>query len=481
MERLTMREAMRQRGFAAGALGLAFCLAMRDMPQFFAFEALNSIVGTQYLFAAGRGAVFAVVLVLLRPKGGGALLDPASPARFAPVSVAAVCACAGLGIVAFAPGGSWQVAGCFVLGVGQSALIFSWVVHLLRQPRRVMFYLLVSALVAAGAVEMLLAFMQPAAAQAITLAFPVASLVLQASLLREKAGDGKAHAGDAGEGQPLRLCGKTIAVLLTFWGYSFIARQLTDTWMAHGNDENLFLFQVFGGAGTALAAVLVLLIFRLRKPYKTSAVYSAFVVPLLLAALYLSTFLTGLSSILYVTPLFIFRKMILFLAIAGSLSLRPGADRVRFFCWCFLFVEVGNICQTWFFELVKALPVPGDTVSYSVVFVIIALITLSELSSFFTGSIPQATPSQVPSAADLAEEQREQAVVRMQEKFGLTNRETEVLRLLALGRNAEYIAKTLFIAHSTAKSHIAHIYQKTGFNSQQRLMDAIEGHDAEEG
>lgn len=59
-------------------------------------------------------------------------------------------------------------------------------------------------------------------------------------------------------------------------------------------------------------------------------------------------------------------------------------------------------------------------------------------------------------------------------EYGLSKRETEVLACLAAGRNAEYIARTLVIAPSTAKSHIAHIYRKTGFNSQQRLMDAIE-------
>ena len=61
----------------------------------------------------------------------------------------------------------------------------------------------------------------------------------------------------------------------------------------------------------------------------------------------------------------------------------------------------------------------------------------------------------------------------MSEECDLSARETEVLACLASGRNAEYVARTLGIAPSTAKTHIAHIYRKTGFNSQQRLMDAL--------
>ncbi|WP_165253013.1 helix-turn-helix transcriptional regulator [Adlercreutzia sp. ZJ304] len=56
----------------------------------------------------------------------------------------------------------------------------------------------------------------------------------------------------------------------------------------------------------------------------------------------------------------------------------------------------------------------------------------------------------------------------------LSPREIEVFRLLAKGRNAEYISKKLVISGATAKSHIYHIYQKMGINSQQSLIDRLE-------
>ena len=58
--------------------------------------------------------------------------------------------------------------------------------------------------------------------------------------------------------------------------------------------------------------------------------------------------------------------------------------------------------------------------------------------------------------------------------YSLTPRESEVFALLAKGRNAEYIAGQLVVTPATIKSHIYHIYQKLGVNSQQRLMDLVD-------
>ena len=59
-------------------------------------------------------------------------------------------------------------------------------------------------------------------------------------------------------------------------------------------------------------------------------------------------------------------------------------------------------------------------------------------------------------------------------EYSLTPRESEVFALLAKGRNAEYIAGQLVVTPATIKSHIYHIYQKLGVNSQQRLMDLVD-------
>ena len=52
----------------------------------------------------------------------------------------------------------------------------------------------------------------------------------------------------------------------------------------------------------------------------------------------------------------------------------------------------------------------------------------------------------------------------------LTEREREVLRLLALGHTNQEIAKQLFISVRTAETHRAHIMQKLRFTSRAELV-----------
>ncbi|WP_255467330.1 response regulator transcription factor [Raoultibacter phocaeensis] len=59
-------------------------------------------------------------------------------------------------------------------------------------------------------------------------------------------------------------------------------------------------------------------------------------------------------------------------------------------------------------------------------------------------------------------------------RYDLSNRQKEVLVMLAKGRNAEYITEKLVISSHTAKAHIYNIYQKTGVHSRQELMDLVE-------
>ncbi len=59
-------------------------------------------------------------------------------------------------------------------------------------------------------------------------------------------------------------------------------------------------------------------------------------------------------------------------------------------------------------------------------------------------------------------------------QYGLSPREGEVLRLLAKGRDAAYIATFFVISPHTAKTHIHNVYKKLGIHSQQELIDLVE-------
>lgn len=61
--------------------------------------------------------------------------------------------------------------------------------------------------------------------------------------------------------------------------------------------------------------------------------------------------------------------------------------------------------------------------------------------------------------------------------FQLSQRELEVLRLLAEGRSAKYVSEELVISFNTARSHIRHIYEKLDVHSKQELISLIRSQD----
>lgn len=60
------------------------------------------------------------------------------------------------------------------------------------------------------------------------------------------------------------------------------------------------------------------------------------------------------------------------------------------------------------------------------------------------------------------------------QRSGVSERELEVLALVAKGRSAGRIAEDLNVSLATVNSHIHHIYQKLGIHSRQELIDLIE-------
>lgn len=63
-------------------------------------------------------------------------------------------------------------------------------------------------------------------------------------------------------------------------------------------------------------------------------------------------------------------------------------------------------------------------------------------------------------------------------RYLLSQRETEVLFLLAKGYNSTAIQEKLYIAEGTAKTHIRHIYRKLDVHAQQDLMRMVESADS---
>lgn len=98
-------------------------------------------------------------------------------------------------------------------------------------------------------------------------------------------------------------------------------------------------------------------------------------------------------------------------------------------------------------------------------FVIVLLVytdTRSSLRRWLTAGEPTEATDEIP-----------EACAALSARFSLSPREREVLSLLARGRTASYVGKSLGIAPDTAKTHIRSIYRKLGVHTQQELIDLV--------
>lgn len=68
----------------------------------------------------------------------------------------------------------------------------------------------------------------------------------------------------------------------------------------------------------------------------------------------------------------------------------------------------------------------------------------------------------------------EVACAEITERYGLSNRESEILAYALRGRTSERIAQELVISKSTVDTHLRRIYAKCGVHSRQELIDLAE-------
>lgn len=61
------------------------------------------------------------------------------------------------------------------------------------------------------------------------------------------------------------------------------------------------------------------------------------------------------------------------------------------------------------------------------------------------------------------------------EKYGLSDREEEILVLLSQGRSRKYICEACSLSEGTVRSHTTHIYTKMGIHSSNELADILFG------
>ena len=99
---------------------------------------------------------------------------------------------------------------------------------------------------------------------------------------------------------------------------------------------------------------------------------------------------------------------------------------------------------------------------------------LISLKSFsFESTLTQVVPMKKVFVA-LASQTLEENCKKISDDYKLTPRETEILELLARGRNSQAMQDKLIVSRNTIKTHVKNIYVKLDVHSQQELIDMVE-------
>ena len=106
----------------------------------------------------------------------------------------------------------------------------------------------------------------------------------------------------------------------------------------------------------------------------------------------------------------------------------------------------------------------------AMVFCLVAFLWLGFRRFSFTAAVKEVKEVSEPEIRRL-DNRIDDACLALGARCGLTKRETEILVLLAKGRDGKFIAEKYVLSYQTVKTHIKHLYAKLGVHSRQELID----------
>lgn len=145
-------------------------------------------------------------------------------------------------------------------------------------------------------------------------------------------------------------------------------------------------------------------------------------------------------------------------------------------------IVMGEVDQRAF-SIGAAYSVLGVALATLCVVAVVWLLTEKNLNELFWGGTLNEVAKDGEDAGtqvDALQAVVERRVGKLAQRFGLTEREHEVLGLVALGRSATFIAEELSISSNTVRKRVAQIYAKCGVHSKQELLTLVQKADCSE-
>lgn len=457
--------------------GLGFCIAGTEAERYTNLWAFSVRPAWEFLAILALFAVIVAAMLRLRSE------EPERMYRSVPLLVTlAVCGTAGIALrLAFTlrllPVSVMPVSGLLVASMFVVFLIYAVYFFVVNIRKSIVIF--AGASVIAGLVEILTTVLPYEVSVGITLLLPTASVVL--IFISQKVRSGQQLNEEIEDLEAERAWGSTFVRGYTFPRYCvmigayvvlMIALHVQGMSLQDGGQGSRAI-QVLSACGGVALGLLILVFLRFLKDYELLNALRVVVLPLLLVAMYLSLFLAHTHAAVYMVLLeTVHLAILLFVWTAPNAFERVGA--LRSVCWAFLASRIGWAIGNLALSILPGVvDVPVGDIVIIASLAVVVLLTVMPLIGH--GDSVEGTSRMAKNEARDVHDMFIEAYDEVAAEHGLTKREREVLAYLARGRNAQHIANALVISDGTARTHIMHIYQKLSVNSQQQLINLVEG------
>lgn len=286
---------------------------------------------------------------------------------------------------------------------------------------------------------------------------------------------------------------ENLSILLAFFVSEAIVGMVN--MFAYTNADALSISTTLPISGMTICAMAFLTVIAMTSSTPSSSMLFSFVIPAVIAALLLLPFVGGshgpaLSTALSasyhfvaITAVYCYVRsckkhgvsLYLFAAIVC------GAERIVLLLGLGIGLIIGNVIEGDFFIRVTALAVISVYALGIVVFAFgitkkrvedakLTPVAISDLSCGEGESEPE-----TGAKCDNAHAQPERDVmVELAEEYGLTERETDVLRILARGRDVAFAGEMLHLSRNTVQGYVKALYSKLEVHSRRELHDLLD-------
>ena len=475
------------RSTALVAVGLALVFLFRDALSYATIDYTVTGAGTDVLTTVARLAALVLLSGEVRSPRESALLQ--YPRLLAATSVATL----GMGSIALAEFGLTAASdvaaiGRALTGVGNVLLLIAFAEFTFRASGTAAIPVFLMASYLYGCARVLLSLLSPEASLLLLTGCPTmaCAFLFEAARVEAREGTAAAEPSPVAEAVPAATAvparGKhgfrppmgDVLLLAGLFVYAFLYCVLQARWTGLVGETEFPASgaQAASGLGVVCGTLLVQAICHFF-PKETGSPSSAVLPLFFMSVLYMSTFLTDILVPVFVALLYTVQRLAFFLMWEYALEARGARGRLRLFCLAQLVTEGSMLVYYVASALFQGSGGFILVATCTATVILIAVEVVRKLSSFWSSRAAQPVPDAVGHVCPAFSSSMlpsEQVLCAFAEKYGLTQRERELLPYIQMGRTPEYIGNALVIAPTTAKTHIRNIYRKTGVSRRGQLV-----------